>query len=276
MTSGLAHSMVSEPALRFEAVSKSYGAGEPAVTGIDLSVAPGEFVVFLGPSGCGKTTLLSLSAGLIKPTEGRVLLAGAPPVPGQKTAMVFQSFRLLPWKTARDNITFALPHLPPARRRARAEEVLDFVGLSRVADIYPGALSGGMKQRLALARALAPEPDILLMDEPFASLDAQARELMQTELLQLTTKRSATVLFVTHSVDEALLLGDRIFLMSPRPGRIVETIELPFSQDRLLEDPRNHPEFIRLRTHLWDSLRDMVLNDPGSDFYGRGAGERAS
>lgn len=276
MKAGPSPSMVSEPALQFEAVSKSYGAGEPAVIGIDLSVAPGEFVVFLGPSGCGKTTLLSLSAGLIKPTEGRVLLAGTPPVPGQKTAMVFQSFRLLPWKTARDNITFALPHLTPARRRARAEEVLDFVGLSRVAEIYPGALSGGMKQRLALARALAPEPDILLMDEPFASLDAQARELMQTELLHLTTRRSATVLFVTHSVDEALLLGDRIFLMSPRPGRIVETINLPFSPDRLSEDPRNHPEFIRLRAHLWDSLRNMVLNDPGSDFYGRRAGERAS
>lgn len=256
--------------VRFDDVSKSYVAGQPAVEDISLDIQASEFVVFLGPSGCGKTTLLSMACGLISPTTGSVTIAGTPPVPGARTSMVFQSFRLLNWKTARDNITFALHHLPAAERRERADHYLKLVGLSRVVDSYPATLSGGMKQRLALARALAVEPELLLMDEPFASLDAQSRELMQLELVRLTSRRPVTVMFVTHSVDEALFLADRIVLMTPKPGKIAEVLQLPFARPRWKHDPRNHPEFIKLRTHLWGALRTMVLNNPQSDFYGHG------
>ncbi|WP_444665688.1 ABC transporter ATP-binding protein [Cereibacter changlensis] len=240
-----------------------------ALDGISLDIARQEFVVLLGPSGCGKTTLLRLIAGLIAPDGGSVQVGGQPPRPGRDAAMVFQSFRLLPWKTAAENIAFALPALPAAEARARAATYLDLVGLARFAQRYPAELSGGMRQRLALARALAAEPQILLMDEPFASLDAQSRELMQGELMRLTAVRPATVVFVTHSVDEALLLADRIVLLSPRPGRIVETLDVPFPRPRWQTDLRAEPLFAELRRHLWDRLRDMVLTDPQSDFYGR-------
>lgn len=260
--------------VRFDHAAKEYVAGEPAVENLCLDIQAGEFVLFLGPSGCGKTTLLLMAAGLVTPTRGLVEVAEKRPRPGEHASMVFQSFRLLNWKTARDNIMFALPHLSLAERRERADHYLKLVGLSRVADAYPGTLSGGMKQRLALARALAAEPEILLMDEPFASLDAQSRELMQLELMRLTSQRPMTVLFVTHSVDEALMLADRIVLMSPRPGRVAEVLEVPFARPRWKHDPRNHPEFLKLRTHLWDALRMMVLNDPQSDFYGHGESQR--
>ena len=266
--------LASSVLVRFDRAAKEYVAGQPAVENLSLDVEAGEFVVFLGPSGCGKTTLLLLAAGLITPTDGLVEVAGKAPKPGEHASMVFQSFRLLNWKTARDNITFALPHLPAGERQQRADHYLKLVGLSRVADSYPATLSGGMKQRLALARALAAESELLLMDEPFASLDAQSRELMQLELMRLTGERPMTVLFVTHSVDEALMLADRIVLMSPRPGRVAEVLDVPFARPRWKHDPRNHPEFLRLRTHLWDALRMMVLNDPQSDFYGHGESQR--
>lgn len=226
-----------------------------ALEDVHLTVARGEFVVLLGPSGCGKTTLLRMVAGLLDPDKGTVAVEGHAPQAGRDAAMVFQSFRLIPWKTARQNVTFAVAGMADAH----ADRYLALVGLSRFADAYPDTLSGGMRQRLALARALAAEPAILLMDEPFASLDAQTRELMQTELRRLT---DATVVFVTHSVDEALALADRIVLMSPRPGRIVGDFAVP-------RRDRDHPDTIALRRHLWDRLRDMVLGDPRSDFYGR-------
>ncbi|MFC7704137.1 ABC transporter ATP-binding protein [Plastorhodobacter daqingensis] len=249
-----------------------HGFGNPdavALGPVALSVPRGQRLVLLGPSGCGKTTLLRVAAGLVRPDGGRALVQGQAPRPGQAGAMVFQSFRLLPWKTARQNVGFALGHLSHGERMERAQRYLDLVGLGRFAERYPAALSGGMKQRLALARALAAEADLLLMDEPFASLDAQARELMQHELLRLLRARPATVIFVTHSVDEALLIGDRVVLLSPRPGRVVEDLALPFRGD----DPalrRADPDFSRLRDGLWHRLRDMVLSDPASDFYGRG------
>lgn len=182
--------------------------------------------------------------------------------------MVFQSYRLLPWKTVAGNLAFALPGLPRAEALARIDAALQQVGLSRAANRWPGQLSGGMCQRVALARALVALPDVLLMDEPFAALDAQARELMQMELLRLTAAEAAPgVAFVTHSVDEALLLGDRIVTMSPRPGRITSEIVSPFRRPRWQHDPREHPDYPKLRREIWQRLRDSVLNDPGSDFY---------
>ncbi len=254
-------------------VSRGFGTAKAptlALSQVSLAVARGEVVVLLGPSGCGKTTLLRLVAGLIRPDAGGVTVDGRPPQPGDGTAMVFQSFRLIPWKTARDNVAFALPRLGRAEARERAEHYLSLVGLSRFAKSWPAQLSGGMRQRLALARALAAEPTLLLMDEPFASLDAQSRELMQIELMRLMAARPATVLFVTHSVDEALILADRIVLMSPRPGRIAEEIAVPFPRPRWNHDTRALPDYALLRRHLWERLRDMVLNDPASDFHGRG------
>jgi NitT/TauT family transport system ATP-binding protein len=257
------------PHLSLEGVSLALG-GRPVLDSIDLAARRGEVVVVLGPSGCGKTSLLRLLAGLLRPDAGTVRVAGAEPVPGRAAAMVFQSYRLLPWKTVRGNVAFALPHLDPAERDARVARVLGLVGLARFADAWPRELSGGMQQRVALARALAAEPELLLMDEPFAALDAQSRQLMQGELLRLVERSGPTVVFVTHSVDEALVLADRVVLMSPRPGRVVEELAVRFPAPRWRHDPREAPDFPRQRVHLWDRLRGMVLSDPGSDFFAGG------
>lgn len=238
--------------------------GTPVLSDISLTLEKGEVLVILGPSGCGKSSLLRLIAGLVPPDTGTVRLKGDPPRPGQGSAMVFQSYRLLPWKTVAGNLAFALPGLSPAEQVERINTVLAQVGLSRFAQAWPRQLSGGMQQRVALARALVARPDVLLMDEPFAALDAQARELMQVELLRLTGGDMAPgVVFVTHSVDEALMLGDRILVLSPRPGRIMAEITPPFAKT----DPRDHPDFNRLRREIWAQMRDSLLNDPASDFY---------
>ncbi|MGA0540591.1 ABC transporter ATP-binding protein [Neotabrizicola sp. VNH66] len=251
------------PLLALTGVSFGY-AGAPVVQDISLSLSRGEVLVLLGPSGCGKTSLLRLMAGLLAPTGGEVRQEDRAPRPGARNAMVFQSYRLLPWKTVAQNVAFALPPLPAAERAERVAAALHLVGLSRVAGHWPAALSGGMKQRVALARALAARPDVLLMDEPFAALDAQTRELMQCGLLRLVAQAGGPgVVFVTHSVDEALLLGHRIAVMSARPGRIMATVTPP----RWTGDPHAHPGFAPLRRQLWDLLRDAVLNDPASDFY---------
>jgi len=256
--------------LSLAGVSLSLGRA-PVLDAIDLSVNRGEVLVVLGPSGSGKTSLLRLMAGLVAPDAGQITLNGTVPHPGIGTAMVFQSYRLLPWKTVAGNVAFALPDLPPPERRQRVADMLRLVGLSRVAGYFPAALSGGMKQRAALARALAPRPDFLLMDEPFAALDAQARELMQGELLRLVGATGGPgVVFVTHSVDEALVLGDRIIVLSPRPGRIVARIEVPFPGPRWQTDPHDHPAYADLRRKLWQLMRDAVLNDPASDFHRNG------
>lgn len=254
-----------DPHILLRGASLSFGAVK-VLENIDLSIAKGEVLTVLGPSGCGKTSLLRLIAGLIAPDHGEVLVHNKTPLVGHESAIVFQNFRLLPWKTLAENIAFVLPKGPGDR----VAQVLKIVGLSRFADSYPRQLSGGMQQRVALARALAVNPSILLMDEPFASLDAQSRELMQSETLRLARdEKERTVIFVTHSVDEALILGDRVLLMAPRPGRVQSVIDIPFQGDA--DARRAHPDFAPLRQSLWAALREMVLSDPQSDFYGRKA-----
>jgi NitT/TauT family transport system ATP-binding protein len=242
-----------------------------ALSDITLSVPAGQFVAILGPSGCGKTTLLRLIDGLLPPDGGTISLAGLPPQPGPDIGFVFQGFRLIPWANVQDNIAFALTasELSPQERARQVEGVIALVGLQRFALSYPGELSGGMKQRVALARALVSEPQILLMDEPFASLDAHSRELMQAELMQLWQQRQPTVIFVTHSVDEALLLADRVVLMAPRPGRIIEDIAVDLPRPRAGYDVHGHPQFLSLRRHLSERLGELVRDDPQSDFYQR-------
>ena len=233
-----------------------------ALSDVDLTVRDGEFLTILGPSGCGKTTLLRIIGGLVTADSGDVRIDGVPVTgPGPERSMVFQSFALLPWMNVLRNVTFGLELRgdPRAQREERARELIRLVGLVGVEDRLPGELSGGMQQRVGLARALAVEPRILLMDEPFGALDEQTRRLLQEELLKIWEGTATTVLFVTHSMEEAVLLGDRVVLMSPRPGRIEEiidvTLERPRSRD--IDSVEGSPEFVALTTTLWHRLRDM-------------------
>jgi NitT/TauT family transport system ATP-binding protein len=267
------------PVIEIRGVCKSFrrspkAAPVLALEDVSLEVGRDSFVSLVGPSGCGKTTLLRLINGLLPPDSGTVLVDGAPPTPGPRVGFVFQSFRLIPWATVADNVGFGLDvtGAPDALRRERVAHYLALVGLTRFAGAYPNELSGGMKQRAALARALATEPDILLMDEPFASIDAQTRELMQYELMRIWGERRGVVVFVTHSVDEAVLLADRVLLMAPRPGRIIESHAVALPRPRWDYDVRARPEFAELRGLLWERIRAMVTSDPSSDFFDRTAG----
>lgn len=261
------------PGIALHQIEKRFdraGVSMTAIAGFSLDVAPGEFVTILGPSGCGKTTLLRLVDGLITPDVGSISIDGKAPVPGPDMGFVFQSFRLIPWATAARNVGFGLElaGMDTERRREIVARLLARVGLSRHADAYPAALSGGMKQRVALARALATEPSILLLDEPFASLDAQTREIMQLELLQLWHTRRPTTLFVTHSVEEAILLGDRVVVMGAAPHslRRILPIDLPRPRDDAL---RTSPAFIALRNELTGLIRGLITEDPNSPFFNR-------
>ena len=263
------------PAIRLRNVGKRFerGGGAPllALQDVSLDIMPNKFVTLVGPSGCGKTTLLRMLNGLIRPSEGEILVEGKPPVPGPHTGFVFQSFRLLPWRSVRANVCFALElhGVSPEECAARADRYLEMVGLARFAESYPAELSGGMKQRVALARALVAEPHILLMDEPFAALDAQTREFMQLELMRIWHRKKSVVVFVTHSVDEAVLLSDEIVLLRPRPGQIAERLAVDLPHPRFDYDVRATPEFVRLRHHLWERIKAMVAADPQSEFYNR-------
>jgi NitT/TauT family transport system ATP-binding protein len=264
------------PAITMRGVSKWFrraktDAGVHALDGIELDIKPNTFVSLVGPSGCGKTTLLRMLNGLIRPDAGEILVGGEPPVPGPHMGIVFQSFRLMPWRTIKANVYFPLElHDVPRRDcEERADFYLAMMGLRRFADSYPHELSGGMQQRAALARALIAKPAFLLMDEPFAALDAQTREFMQIEVMKIRQTLKSVVIFVTHSVDEAVLLSDQVVLMRPRPGQIAEIIDVNLPQPRWDYDARATPEFAALRHHLWEGIKAMVLNDPQSEFYQR-------
>src|SRR6185437_14426964 len=226
---------------------------------LELSVHKNEILCIVGPSGCGKTTFLRCIAGLTDISDGTLTVNGRPVAgPPEGVAMVFQHFGLLPWKTVYDNAAFglAMQRAPAAQIKKRVSHYLNLVGLSGFENHYPYQLSGGMQQRVGLVRALAINPSILLMDEPFAALDAQTREILQEELLQLMERpdERKTMVFITHSIDEAILLGDRVAVMTARPGRIKEVIDMPFPRPRDVEAVRADPRFAELRAHIWHQL----------------------
>jgi NitT/TauT family transport system ATP-binding protein len=241
-------------------VERMFAAGSAPVHAlgpVDLDIHDGEFVCMVGPSGCGKSTFLRVVAGLIRPTAGTVTInareAESP------TAMVFQDYSIFPWKRVIDNVRMGLDlaRVPKREGNERARAYLAKLGLADRAGDYPGTLSGGMKQRVSIARALAVEPEILLMDEPFAALDAQLRTVLQEELLALWQSDRRTVLFITHSLDEAVLLGDRVVVMSARPGTVIASVPVPFDRPRQAE-VRGSAQFAELREQLWDLLRVEV------------------
>jgi NitT/TauT family transport system ATP-binding protein/taurine transport system ATP-binding protein len=246
--------------VRFDGVSVTYGAGtaQPtlALSPTDLAFARGDFVCIVGPSGCGKTTLMQTLAGFLKPTAGTVRVGGvAVTGPGPDRGVVFQQAALFPWKTVAANAGFgpAMRGLPRAEQKARVETWLRTVGLWDFRDRYPYQLSGGMQQRLAIARALANEPDLLLMDEPFGALDALTREKMQEELHGVWKRRGMTVLFITHSVDEAVYLGTEVVVMSQRPGRVLARIPSPFARragERDIRRIKAGADFVALREQV--------------------------
>jgi NitT/TauT family transport system ATP-binding protein len=250
--------------IRFDRVGKVFQARGRPVTALDditFDVHRGEFVVLVGPSGCGKSTLLDLLGGLTTPTSGRILVDGAPVTgPGLDRGIVFQQYALLPWRTAQGNVEFGLEAkgLPRRERAARAREFLDLVGLTGFHDRYPHELSGGMKQRVAIARSLAFDPDVLLMDEPFAALDAQTRDGLQDELLRIWEHTAKTVVFITHGIEEAVYLGQRVAVMTSRPGRIKKIVDVALTARSAVDDLRSDPQFARYRHEIWTLLRDEV------------------
>jgi len=235
-----------------------------ALDGISLTMKEREFYCLIGHSGCGKSTLLRIIDGLIKPTTGEVRIKGElVNQPGWDRGMVFQHFNLLPWRTVLGNIEFGLENRKVPRRelRERAMRYLSMVGLDGFEHAYPSQLSGGMQQRVGLARALAIEPEILLMDEPLGSLDAQTREVMQAELMRIWSIEKRTVLFVTHDIEEAIFLADRVIVLSQRPGRVVEIIDVDFPRPRD-ENLRTLPGFTEMRSRIWQTLKRGVSDSP--------------
>ncbi|MDD2439213.1 MAG: ABC transporter ATP-binding protein [Methanosarcinaceae archaeon] len=234
---------------------KEDGSETEALENVSFEVKDGEFVCILGPSGCGKTTLLRIAAGLETLSSGEILLNGEKITgPDPKRGMVFQQYSLFPWRTVIENITFGLEmqKIEKTEAQKRAEKYLELVGLEQFKDSYPHELSGGMQQRAAIARAFANEPEVLFMDEPFGALDAQTRNVLQDELLKIWAQKHVTFLFVTHSVDEAVFLSDRIVVMSARPGRVKEIINVELPRPR----SRTSPEANRLRDHVLKLLEE--------------------
>ncbi|RWP86545.1 MAG: ABC transporter ATP-binding protein [Mesorhizobium sp.] len=228
--------------------------------GVDLSIRKGEFITLVGPSGSGKSVLLDIIGGLTQATGGNVQLDGRRITrPDPKTGYVFQQYALFPWRTALANIEYALEvrGVAKAERTATARHLLALFGLAGFEDRFPNQLSGGMQQRVAIARALASNPEVLLMDEPFAALDQQTRELLQGELLRIWGKINTTVIFVTHSIDEAIFLADRVVVMTARPGAVKEIIDIDLPRPRD-GDIRASAEFNLYRARVWDMLRDEV------------------
>lgn len=243
-------------------VFESRGGSITALTGVDLAVRENEFVAIVGASGCGKSTLLNLVAGFEQATAGAVQVGGVPVKrPGPDRGVVFQQSALFPWLTVRQNVAFGLELAANKARKPRGpgvDAILKRVGLTRFANHYPSQLSGGMRQRAALARALANDPEILLMDEPFAAVDAMTRQLLQDQLVDIVAKTKKTVIFVTHSIDEALILSDRITVFSSRPGRVKAILENDLPKPRSASAQLT-PRYLELKSRIWDSVQEEVL-----------------
>ncbi|WP_320066235.1 ABC transporter ATP-binding protein [Micromonospora sp. RTGN7] len=250
--------------IEIDNVAKGYpradGTRLSVVENLSIAIEPQEFVCVIGPSGCGKSTLLGLLGGLRRPDSGEIRFVGDRTAGGPLTSIVWQDYALIPWRSIVDNVAFGLElrRVSAGRRREIAREYLTMMGIEAFADAKPHELSGGMRQRAGIARALASDPEVLLMDEPFAAVDAQTRTLLQDELLQVWSQHRKTVLFITHSIEEALLLADRIIVLGPRPTRVVEEIRVPFARPRD-RDVELDPRFTELKRHLWAQLRDATL-----------------
>ena len=251
--------MTDAPKFAFSSTTLALG-GKTILQDISVEIAAGEFLCIIGASGCGKTTALRLAAGLYQPTAGEVRLDGrSMTAPRPDVAIVFQDYgkALLPWRTATGNISLAMEAggLPKAERGARIAELLNLVGLSGQGDKYPGEMSGGMQQRLQIARCLAQNPSVLLMDEPFGALDAMTRQGLQDEVLELVARSGTTVIFVTHDLEEAIYLGDRVVGLLPHPGRVGIDVPVQLPRPRHQLATREDPEFLRLRRELFDFIK---------------------
>lgn len=253
-----------EDFIHIENLSKIYKRDDSetvAIEDFNINIKRGELISIVGPSGCGKTTILRMIAGLLEPTSGVITVAGHPcDKPGPDRGMVFQDFALMPWRSVIKNVELGMEMagVPKEERRKRAEEYISIVGLEKFKDARINELSGGMKQRVGIARALVNHPDVLLMDEPFGALDAQTRNLMQAELIKILDKTDQTIIFITHSVDEAVYLSDRVVVLTKRPAKIKEIIEIPWPRPR----DRASPEFTALRKRILEELeKENVMND---------------
>lgn len=244
--------------------SRTYSDGAVvAFENLDMQVNENEVVCIVGPSGCGKTTLLRCIDGLIPLTSGHILVDGQEvKQPRPDVTMVFQHFGLFPWKTVYDNIAYGIriQHRAESEVKDAVAHYTKLVGLSGFEKSYPYQLSGGMQQRAGLGRALAVNPKVLLMDEPFASLDAQTRELLQDQLLAIMSRERKTIVFITHSIDEAIVLGDRVVVLSPRPAQVREILDVKISSERTVDAVKSNPTFADLRSHIWNELRRDLTN----------------
>ncbi|KWX67406.1 hypothetical protein ASJ79_21700 [Mycobacterium sp. NAZ190054] len=255
------------PMLSIQQVSKTFksrgnksNTATIALTDVNLDVEEGEFCAIIGASGCGKSTLLRIIDGLTAPSSGRVMLRGREVTePGPDRAMVFQHAHLMPWRTVQKNVEFGLEprDVRAGDRRQRAARYLNLVGLTGFEKHYPAQLSGGMQQRVGLARAFAVEPELLLLDEPFGALDAQTRLQLQTELSRIWSEAGRTAVLITHDIEEAVFLADRVVVMGSRPGRVIDVVDIPFERPRT-DSVRMHPDFTVLKSRLWESLRDSM------------------
>jgi NitT/TauT family transport system ATP-binding protein len=256
----LARSPANDAAIAFAGLQVELG-GKPILGGVTLDVKPGEFICVMGPSGCGKTTLLRVVAGLVAATGGSVTSFGRPITgPSREVSVVFQDYgrALLPWRDASGNVALALEAagMPRSEQKALIPKLLAKVGLKDHANKFPSQMSGGMQQRLQIARCLAQDPKILLMDEPFGALDAMTRQQLQDEVLALAAERNTTVFFVTHDLEEALYLGDRVVALLPNPGRVGRIVDVPLARPRNQLTTREHPDFLRLRRELFDMMQE--------------------
>ena len=246
--------------LRMEYYQPRTGGRLLALDNVNLAVEEGEFVTIVGPSGCGKTTFINIADGLLKPTGGKIMLDGIEVKgPGLDRAMVFQDPCLLPWRTVLKNVLFGMEcqGRDGAKEKDRALKFIKLVGLSGFEDHYPHELSGGMQQRCNLARALTVDPEILIMDEPFAALDAQTREIMQMELLRIWNEAKKTVLFITHQINEAIYLADRVIIFGARPGRVKDVLKIDIPRPRKLSVKREK-QFLEYEDHLWNQIEEEV------------------